>query len=114
MSSAPLYRPSVDAGELVAISGQVGFADGRLVAGGAAEQAGQALANLLAVLESAGLTKSDVIKVNIYLTTMDDYAALNEEYTAVFDSEPPARTCVAVHELPLGALVELEAWARRR
>ncbi|WP_020123956.1 RidA family protein [Streptomyces canus] len=114
MDSFPLFRSTVDAGDLVAISGQIGLVDGRLVDGGAAEQTDQALANLLTVLDGAGLTISDVVKVNIYLTTMDDYTAFNERYNAVFSSEPPARTCVAVHELPFGALVELEAWARRR
>ncbi|NYJ35005.1 2-iminobutanoate/2-iminopropanoate deaminase [Nocardiopsis aegyptia] len=98
----------------MAISGQIGLLDGRLVDGGAAEQTEQALANLLSVLDASGLTTFDVVKVNIYLTTMGDYTAFNERYNAVFGTEPPARTCVAVHELPFGALVELEAWARRR
>ncbi|MER7877405.1 RidA family protein [Streptomyces solisilvae] len=114
MNSFPLFRPAVDAGDLVAIAGQIGLVDGRLVDGGAAEQTDQALANLLTVLDSTGLTTSDVVKVNIYLTTMDDFTTFNERYNAVFSCEPPARTCVAVHELPFGALVELEAWARRR
>ncbi|MGW5134630.1 RidA family protein [Streptomyces sp. NPDC004135] len=114
MNSFPHFRPTVEAGGLVAVSGQIGLVDGRLVDGGAAEQTEQALANLLTVLATAGLTTSDVVKVNIYLTTMDDYAAFNERYNVVFGSEePPARTCVAVHQLPFGALVELEAWARR-
>ncbi|MEU6765774.1 RidA family protein [Streptomyces sp. NPDC046853] len=114
MNSLPLFRPSVEAGDLVAVSGQIGLVDGRLAGGGAAGQTEQALANLLAVLDAAGLAASDVVKVNIFLTTMDDYTACNEQYNAVFGSEPPARTCVAVHQLPFGALVELEAWARRR
>ncbi|PSM38965.1 reactive intermediate/imine deaminase [Streptomyces dioscori] len=114
MDAFPLFRSTVDAGDLVAISGQIGIVDGRLVDGGAAEQTDQALANLSTVLHSAGLATTDVVKVNIYLTTMDDYAAFNERYNAVFSTEPPARTCVAVHQLPFGALVELEAWARRR
>ncbi|MFE2337390.1 RidA family protein [Streptomyces coelicoflavus] len=113
MNSFPHFRPSVDAGDLVAVSGQIGLVDGHLVDGDAAEQTQQALANLQAVLDTAGLATSDIVKINIYLTTMDDYAAFNERYNAVFTSEPPARTCVAVHQLPFGALVELEAWARR-
>ncbi|MGW8484972.1 RidA family protein [Streptomyces sp. NPDC055886] len=114
MNSLPNYRPTVDAGDLVAIAGQIGLSDGRLVDGGAAEQTDQALANLLTVLDAAGLAVTDVVKVNIYLTTMDDFSTFNERYNNVFRTEPPARTCVAVHELPFGALVELEAWARRR
>ncbi|MFD7465538.1 RidA family protein [Streptomyces tendae] len=114
MDSLPLYRPAVDAGDLVAIAGQIGLVDGRLVNGGAAAQTEQSLANLLSVLETAGLKTSDVVKVNVYLTTMEHFSIFNEQYNAVFGAEPPARTCVAVHELPFGALVELEAWARRR
>lgn len=114
MNSLPNYRSTVDVGDLVAIAGQIGLADGRLVDGGAAGQTDQALANLLTVLDAAGLAVTDVVKVNIYLTTMDDFSTFNERYNTVFRTEPPARTCVAVHELPFGALVELEAWARRR
>ena len=112
MSSSPLYRPFVDSGELIAVSGQIGIAEGQL-ADGIEAQSDQALSNLRAVLASAGLTPSDVVKVNIYLTTMEHYDALNTAYAAAFPTEPPARTCVAVNELPFGALVELEAWARR-
>lgn len=98
----------------MAISGQVGLDDGRLVEGGAAAQTRQALQNLQAVLAANGLTISDVVKVTVFLTTMDHYAAMNEEYASVFHEQPPARTTVAVHELPLGALVEVDTWAYRR
>lgn len=114
MSSTPLLRPAVRAGSLIAVSGQIGFVDGVLVPGGIEPESAQALANLtgvLGVLESFGLTPSDVVKVNAYLTTMDHYDAMNIQYLQTFVENPPSRTAVAVHELPFGAAIEFEAWA---
>jgi 2-iminobutanoate/2-iminopropanoate deaminase len=108
--SAPLpFRPGVAAGGWLAVSGQVGLADGVLVEGARAQTA-QALASLRRVVESHGAGLADVVKTNVFLVTMDDYAVMNDEYAKVFGSEPPARSAVAVHQLPLGALVEIEAW----
>jgi 2-iminobutanoate/2-iminopropanoate deaminase len=103
------FRPGVPAGGWLAVSGQVGLADGAL-ADGIRAQTALALASLRAVVESHGATLRDVVKTNVFLVSMDDYAVMNEEYAKVFDSEPPARSAVAVHQLPLGALVEIEAW----
>jgi 2-iminobutanoate/2-iminopropanoate deaminase len=109
--SAPLpLRPGVAAGGWLAVSGQVGLKDG-ILAEGARAQTAQALANLRQVVESHGAGLADVVKTNVFLVSMDDYAVMNEEYAQVFGSEPPARSAVAVHQLPLGALVEIEAWA---
>jgi 2-iminobutanoate/2-iminopropanoate deaminase len=111
--TAPLpLRPAVAAGEWLAVSGQVGIKDGAL-ADGVQAQAAQALANLRSVIEANGATLQDVVKTNVFLVTMDDFAAMNEEYAKVFTTEPPARSAVAVHQLPLGALVEVEAWVYR-
>lgn len=107
-------RPSVAAGNLVAISGQVGIADGALVEGGAGAQTRQALKNFVAVLAANDLTTADVLKTTVFLTTMDDFAAMNEEYAKVFDVDPPARSAIAVHQLPIGSLVEVEGFAYRR
>jgi len=108
--STPLpFRRGVAAGGWLAISGQVGLRDDVLVDGARAQTA-QALANLRQVVESHGAGLADVVKTNVFLVSMDDYAAMNEEYAKVFTSEPPARSAVAVHQLPLGALVEIEAW----
>ncbi len=106
-------RPAVAAGDWLAISGQLGLKDGALVEGGARAQAAQALANLRDVIESHGARLEDVVKTNVFLVTMDDYAAMNEEYAKVFHTDPPARSAVAVHQLPLGGLVEIEAWVYR-
>ncbi|WP_033288530.1 RidA family protein [Amycolatopsis jejuensis] len=112
--SAPLpLRRSVAAGNLVALSGQIGAVDGTLVEGGVAAQTRQALANLVAQLAEHGLTAADVIKTNVFLVSMDDFAAMNAEYALVFTQDFPARSAVAVRELPFGASVEIEGWAYR-
>lgn len=107
------YTPVVEAGDWVVVSGQVGLVDGRL-ADGFDAQCNQALANLRAQLESVGLSLADVVKITVFLRHMADYARLNELYVAAFGDHRPARSVVGVAELPLGALVEVEAWARRR
>jgi 2-iminobutanoate/2-iminopropanoate deaminase len=109
--SAPLpFRPGVVAGGWLAVSGQVGLAEG-VLAEGIRAQTAQALASLRGVVEAHGAGLRDVVKTNVFLVSMDDYPVMNEEYAKVFDHEPPARSAVAVHQLPLGALVEIEAWA---
>jgi len=105
-------RSSVVAGDWVVVSGQVGVRDGVLVEGHRA-QTRQALDNLAAELDQHDLTLADVVKTTVFLTTMDHYAGMNAEYGPRFEVDPPARTAVAVHELPAGSLVEIEAWARR-
>jgi 2-iminobutanoate/2-iminopropanoate deaminase len=105
------YRPLVRAGDWLAASGQVGIVDGRLVHGGFRAEAEQALTNLAAVLEAEGATLADVVKTTVYLRHMGDYAILDEVWTERFGDDPPARAAVAVAELPLHALVELDAWA---
>ena len=106
-------RAAVSAGDWVAISGVIGHVDGVLAEGGIGAQTRQALANLLDVLAENGLTTADVIKTNVFLVQMDDFAAMNEEYAKVFTTDFPARSAVAVHQLPLGAAFEIEAWAFR-
>jgi 2-iminobutanoate/2-iminopropanoate deaminase len=69
--------------------------------------------NLTAILESAGLQLSDVVKTTVFLTTMSDFRGMNEVYAKHFSEPYPARSTVAVKELPLGALVEIEALAVR-
>lgn len=83
-------------------------ATGTLVEGGVAAQTRQCFANLIAVLAAAGLTPADVVKCNVFLTDMDDFAEMNGAYESVFDTPYPARTTVAVAGLPLGAAVEIE------
>jgi reactive intermediate/imine deaminase len=72
----------------------------------------QALTNLSEVLKAAGSSIDNVVKVNIFLTNMENYAAMNKAYEIFFSKEPkPCRTCVAVHQLPFGTDVEIELTA---
>jgi 2-iminobutanoate/2-iminopropanoate deaminase len=105
------YTPVLRAGDWIVCSGQVGQVEGRLVDGGVAGQVAQAVANLAAVLHSQGADLSTVVKTTVFLTSMDDYAVMNGAYTAAFGTHRPARSAVAVAALPMGALVEIEAWA---
>ena len=105
------YTPVVRAGDWLVCSGQIGLAEGRLADGGLRGELAQALANLAALLESEGATLSDVVKTTVFLTHMSDYGAMNETYVEIFGDHRPARSAVAVAGLPLGALVEVEAWA---
>ena len=105
------YTPIVRAGEWLVVSGQVGLGEGGL-ADGVAAQVTQAMVNLRGLLEGEGASLNDVVKTTVFLTDMDDYAAMNEAYTAALGDHRPARSAVAVAALPIGALVEVEAWAR--
>jgi 2-iminobutanoate/2-iminopropanoate deaminase len=104
------YTPIVRAGDWLVCSGQVGLRDGQLVDGVAAQTA-QCIANVQAVLRSAGADLASVAKTTVFMTDINDYAAVNEAYVAGFGDHRPARSAVAVAGLPLGALVEIEAWA---
>lgn len=109
------YSHAVEAGDLVYLSGQTPLdpATGRLVAGDAGAQAARCLDNLFQVLAAAGLGPDDVVKVNVFLTDMADFAAMNAAYAARFAAPYPARTTIGVASLPLGARVEIELIARR-
>ena len=109
------YSQAVWAGGLLYLSGQTPLdpATGRLVEGGVTEQTMRVFDNLEAVVEGAGLTMHDVIKTNVFLTTMDDFAEMNAVYTERFEAPYPARSTVAVAGLPLGARVEIELVAKR-
>ena len=106
------YSPVVRSGEHVYTAGQVGFdANGKLVAGGIAEQTRQTLANLATCLRAAGCTLDDVVKVNVFLLDLSDFDAFNEVYRGAFAEPYPARTTVQAG-LPGGIRIEIEAVAR--
>lgn len=105
------YTPIVRAGDWLVVSGQVGVLDGRIVAGGVVAELRQALINLAAHLASEGAGLGDVVKTTVFLRHMSDYAPMNDTYIAAFGDHRPARSAIAVAELPIGALVEVEAWA---
>lgn len=105
------YTPVVRAGQWLVCSGQIGIRDGSLVEGGLRAQVRQAVDNVGALLEGEGSSLADVVKTTVFVLDMGDYAAMNETYVEAFGSHRPARSAVAVSGLPLGALVEVEAWA---
>lgn len=104
------YSQAVQIGDTLYTSGQIPIdpATGALVPGGIQEQGTRVFQNLKAVLEEAGADFSKVVKVNVFLTDLNDFAALNELYATYFEKPYPARSCVQVAGLPKGALVEIE------
>ncbi len=112
--SKPLgpYTPIVRAGHWLVVSGQLGLADGKLLTGGLEDELRQAIANLATLLASEGATLNDVVKTTVFLRHLgSDYPKMNEVYMDAFGDHRPARSAIGVADLPLGALVEVEAWA---
>ena len=105
------YTPIVRAGDWLITSGQVGIVGGKLVAGGVVDELKQALANVKALIEGEGATIDQIVKTTVFMRHMRDYTLINDAYTAFFGDHRPARSAVAVAELPVHALVEVEAWA---
>ena len=108
------YSQAIRSGDLVFCAGQVGVdpSTGEL-AEGVEAQAERALRNLQAVLDAAGLGFDDVVKTTIFLTDVNDFAAVNGIYARFMADPPPARSTIGVGALPKGALIEIEAIARR-
>ena len=108
------YTHAVLAGNALYTSGQLGLnpVSGEL-ADGVEAQAKQALENLKAVLETAGMDFQDVVKTTVFLSDMGDFAAINAIYAQYFPGDAPARSCVQVAALPKGAAFEIEAVAVR-
>lgn len=106
------YVHAVEANGLIFTSGQLGLIPetGELPEGVEA-QAHQSLKNLAAVLEAAGRSLGHVVKTNVFLDDINDFAKVNEVYAQYFQGEPPARSCVQAAKLPKGGLVEIEAIA---
>jgi 2-iminobutanoate/2-iminopropanoate deaminase len=109
------YSLAVDAGGLVFFSGQIPIdpKTGKLAEGDVKVQTEQIFSNISNLLESAGLTFDDVQKVNVFLTDMNDFQAMNEVYKNKFGKPYPARSAIGVSSLPLGSKVEIEIIARK-
>ncbi|MET0904165.1 MAG: Rid family hydrolase [Acidimicrobiales bacterium] len=106
------YTPIMRAGEWLVVSGQVGIADGKLVSGGLEAELRQAIDNLAGLLATEGASLGDVTKTTVFLKHLGaDYVRMNEVYIECFGDHRPARSAIGVADLPIGALVELEAWA---
>ena len=104
------YSHAVWAGKRLYLSGQTPLnpRTGELAQGDVGVQTEQCFRNLFAVLQAAGLSTNEVVKVNVYLTDMADFAAMNTVYATMFEQPYPARTTVAVAGLPRGARIEIE------
>jgi 2-iminobutanoate/2-iminopropanoate deaminase len=110
------YSHAIDSGDYIFLSGQTAMnsvGEGQLP-GDIGAQTKLCFESLSEVLETAGLTLDNVVKVNVYLTNMKNFSAMNEVYKTFFIEPFPARTCVAVLALPLGAEVEIEMIAKKR
>jgi reactive intermediate/imine deaminase len=105
------YSQAVRHGNLVFLSGQIALdpAVGKLVEGDIAAQTRQVFRNLKAVCEAAGGNLDAILKLNIYLTDLGNFATVNEIMAATFSAPYPARATIGVAALPLGAEVEMEA-----
>lgn len=109
------YAQAVEAGGLLFVSGQIPLepSTGEMVQGGIDVQTARVLDNLQAILMAAGSSLQDVVKTTVYLKEMGDFARVNEVYARYFPEDCPARVCVAVSDLPKGALVEIDVIAAR-
>lgn len=107
------YAQAIKVGNFVYTAGQIPIdpKTGNFVEGGIAAQTRQVLENLKAVLVAAGSSLDQVVKATVYLKNIGDFAAMNEVYGEYLGAATPARSTVAVAELPRGALVEIDLMA---
>lgn len=110
------YSQAIALDQLVFCSGQAALnpKTGKIETTSVAEQTKQTLDNLTEVLKAAGLTKNDVVKCNVYLANMDDFAEMNRIYGEEFHPHKPARTTIEAARLPMDALVEIECIALKK
>jgi 2-iminobutanoate/2-iminopropanoate deaminase len=109
------YSQAVWAGDWLFSAGQIALdpATGTMVPGGIAEQTTRVLDNVRGLLKSQGLDFRNVVKTTVFLSDMNDFAAMNEVYAKYFVKDPPARSTVQAARLPKDALVEIEFVAAR-
>src|SRR3954451_1149283 len=108
------FSPAIRSGDFLFFSGQVGQdpSTGKLAIGGVEAEVHQLFSNLATLLEAAGKSFRDAVKVGVFLTRIDDFAVVNAIYAEQFEQPFPARTTVAVAALPLGAAIEIELLVR--
>ena len=109
------YSQAIEANGLVITSGQLPIdpATGEFAPGGIKEQTRQSLTNAKAILEEAGISMANVMKATVFLSDMNNFAAMNEVYAEFFSEPFPARSAIAVKTLPKNALVEVECIAAK-
>lgn len=109
------YSQACIVGNMVYTSGQIALApNGEMNNGDIHAQTKQVLQNLAAILRASGTAPSNVVKTTIFLTDMEHFGAVNAIYAEFFGAHKPARSTVAVKELPKNALVEIECVAFRQ
>ncbi|KID92780.1 Endoribonuclease L-PSP [Metarhizium guizhouense ARSEF 977] len=108
-----IYSQAIKANGMVFVSGAIALdaETGKLIDGDVQAHTHQCIKNLSAVLEAAGSSIEKVVKVNVFLANMDDFAKMNEVYTTYWGDVKPCRTCVAVKTLPFNTDVEIECTA---
>jgi len=111
----PVFSSAVRSGDFIFLSGALGALPGvmppQLIEGGIEAETRQTMENIISVLAAADATLEDLIKCTVFLSDIDDYAAMNAVYVEYFPSDPPARSALAASGLALGALVEIECIA---
>jgi 2-iminobutanoate/2-iminopropanoate deaminase len=107
------YSQAIQAGDFLFASGQIPLdpKTGQLVTGPIEEQAARVLENVKSLVEGSGFTMQEIVKTTVFVTSIENFAPINEVYARYFAENPPARSFVAVKELPKGAQVEIEVTA---
>ncbi len=115
VSASGPYSHAINSGDYIFFSGQTAMngTEAEKVKGDITEQTQKSLGYLESVMTEAGVTSDEVVKVNVYLTKMAYFEDMNNVYKDFFKAPYPARTCVAVYELPLGADVEIEVIVKK-
>ncbi len=113
LAKLPTFCHATIAGDFIFVSGSLGAAPGSrdLVAGGIGPETTQTLRNIELILQACEATLDDLVKVNVFLADIGDFAAMNEAYVAVMGEDPPARITVGRNDLAMGAAVEIDAVA---
>ncbi|HWL49262.1 MAG TPA: RidA family protein [Acidimicrobiia bacterium] len=113
MARVPSFSHAVIAGDFVHVAGSLGTVGdtAELVEGGVGPQTTQTIRNIEKILEATGLGLGDVVKMNVYLSDMDDFQVMNEAYMAAIGDSPPARITVGGVDLALGGAVEIDCVA---
>jgi 2-iminobutanoate/2-iminopropanoate deaminase len=113
MARVPSFSHAVIAGDFVHVAGSLGTVGDttELIDGGVGPQTTQTIRNIEKILEATGLGLGDVVKMNVYLSDMSDFPAMNEAYMAAIGDSPPARITVGGVDLALGGAVEIDCVA---
>ncbi len=115
LGKLPAFSHASVAGDLIFVSGTLGTKAGsfELVEGGMGPETTRTLENIRTILEGAGASLDDVVKVNVFVTDMSGFAEMNRAYLEFFPDDPPARITVGCAALALDAKVEIDCIARR-